>query len=378
MYSIAQHTVKQRLQAQLRGQRVPHAQLFCGPEGCGKLAVALDFATALLCHHPTEDGQSCGGCSSCRMAARLEHPDLYFSFPTVKPANMRGDAVVSDLYLEQWRTVLRESAYLDLPRWLQAMRTENQQAIITAGESENILHKLSMKASQGGRKVMVIWLPELMNDAAANKLLKILEEPPQGTVFLLVSNHSEQLLTTILSRTQRVEFPPLSEEEIAQALQAQRGLTPEMARSVAHAAQGNYIRALTALQVSRDEAEFFDLFKLFMRRCYARDIRQLHSCSEQLALWGREKQKDFLAYSLRAVRENFMCNFHQPRLNFLAPDEADFARAFAPYVSERNVLGIVDALETARRDIAGNVNPRMVFFDLALQMILLLMKHTQR
>lgn len=367
---IGQDEVKALLKRQFTEGRVPHAQLFSGPEGSGKLPMALAYASALLCQNPV-DGAPCGTCKSCRMTAKLVHPDLHFVFPVFKQKGQSGDAV-SDQYLSEWRELLTESPYFDNLTWLSRIGVENQQAIIGVGESEAILRKLSLKANQGGYKVMIIWLPEQMNQSAANKLLKILEEPPQETVFLLVSNHPEQLLTTIVSRTQRVEFRPLSEAEIEQALLQRHALQAEDAKLVAHQSGGSYTKARQQLRVNEDSAMFFDMFKLLMRLSYMRKIRDMHEWSERVSAWGRERQKNFLDYCQRLIRENFIYNFRRPELNYMNREEADFAVNFARFVNERNVIGIMDELSAAQRDIAQNVNPRMVFFDFALKMIVLL------
>lgn len=369
---IGQEEIKALLRRQLEEGRVPHAQLFAGPEGCGKLPMALAYASALLCHNRT-DGRPCGTCLDCNMARQFAHPDLHFVFPVVKRKNQSGQAV-SDQYISEWRDMLSESPYFDLPAWLARMGTENQQAQIGVGESNAILQKLSLKAGRGGYKVMIIWLPELMNGATANKLLKILEEPPSETVFLLVSDHPERLLATILSRAQRIDFRPLAEAETAEALVSRNALTPDDAKVVAHLSGGSYVRARAQLAVDEDAALFFDMFVHLMRLAYARNIKELSGWATRVAEWGRERQKNFLDYCQRLLRENFIYNFHRPELNYLTRREADFSVRFARFINERNVIGIMEELATARRDVEQNVNPRMIFFDFALKMIVLLIQ----
>ena len=234
--------------------------------------------------------------------------------------------------------------------------------------------KLANVSSQGGYRVIIIWLAEQMNEECANKLLKILEEPPAQTVFILTANEPDKLLTTILSRTQRIDFPPLSADDIAQALEQLNGLQAEDARLVARSAEGSYTRALEQVTMNADTAQFFDLFVLFMRLCYMRKIRDLYEWSQQLSSWGREKQKAFLEYAQRLVRENFMYNFHSPELNYMNRQEQDFSVNFARFINERNVIGIMEELSAAQRDIEHNVNANMVFFDFSLKMIVLLIK----
>ncbi len=369
---IGQEDIKARLRRQLEEGHVPHAQLFAGPAGCGKLPMALAYASALLCRQPA-GGEACGQCASCRMLAHWAHPDLHFVFPVVKRKGQSGDAT-SDQYLTEWREQLGESAYFDRLEWLARIHVENQQSLIGVAESDQILRKLSLKSSQGGYKVMVVWLPEQMNVAAANKLLKILEEPPADTAFLLVSNEPERLLPTILSRTQRVDFRPLSQREIELALMQRNGLQEADARAVARLCEGSYTQALAQLRVDKDSALFFDMFVLLMRLSYMRKIKDMHEWAERVADWGRERQKHFLDYCQRMVRENFVYNFQRPELNYLSRQESEFAVRFARFINERNVIGIMDELALAQRDIEQNVNPRMVFFDFALKMIVLLIQ----
>lgn len=369
---IAQRNVTDRLRKLQQSGRIPHALLFNGPEGTGTLPAALAFASALLCAKP-DNGEACGQCEECAMTRGYAHPDLHFAFPVIRDKAQKGDPV-SDQYLTQWREQLEETPYFDLITWLTRIGVENQQAIIGVAESDLILQKLSLKPARGGYKVMVIWRPELMNDAAANKLLKILEEPPLDTVFILVSNHPEKLLTTILSRTQRIDFPPLATDDIAEALVERNALQPDDAHHIARRSEGNFVKALAELRINTDEALFFDMFVLLMRLSYQRKIKDMYEWAEQTATWGRERQKNFLAYTQRLVRENFVYNFRRPELNYMSPRESEFSVRFARFINERNVIGITEELDAAQRDIEQNVNPRMVFFDLALKMIVLLIQ----
>lgn len=360
---IAQHNVRERLQQQIAEGRVPHAQLFCGPEGSGKLAMAIHFAQQLLCHGADERGQ--------RMAALLQHPDLHFVFPVYKPDGQSSNPT-SDQFLKEWREVLDRTHYLDLSTWMQAVGKDAKRVQIYTEESESILRKLSLVSSQGGYKVMIIWLPELMHPNCSNKILKILEEPPQDTVFLLVSNHPEQLLDTIVSRCQRIEFKALTDSEITQALIDERGLDPDTARFVAHSAAGSYTRALHLLTTNEEEIQNFNFFIMLMRKCFQRDIKELRQWSEQIASLGRERQKSLLNYFQRYLRENFIYNFRNPELNFMTRDESDFSVNFARFVNERNVIGMMEELSLVQRDIEQNANAKIVYFDFALKMAVLL------
>lgn len=252
------------------------------------------------------------------------------------------------------------------------MGASNQQAQIFVRESDEIQRKLALKASQGQFKVMLIWLPEKMNAECSNKLLKLLEEPPAGTVFLLVSEEPELLLPTIRSRTQRINLPPLSEHEIAQALEERYRIQPDDAREIAHQASGSMLQALEAIHLSEEHKVFFDLFIRLMRSSYARRIVEMKQWSEQVASMGRERQKNFLVYCQRMIRENFIYNFHLPDMNYMTQEEQQFAVRFSPFVNERNVIGIMEELAEAQTHIEQNVNAKIVFFDFALKMIVLL------
>ena len=366
---IGQEEAKQRLLQEVAEGRIAHALLFTGPEGSGKLPMALAYARYLTCQHPTPT-DACGSCPSCAKWEKLIHPDVHFVFPIVAKKAQKKE--VCDDYLPAWRKLLSAGSYFSLSQWLDEMDAENSQAIIYARESDEMLRKLSLKSSQGGYKVVLMWLPEKMNEVCANKLLKLLEEPPAQTVFLLVSEAPEQLLATILSRTQRFHLPRLDESVIAQTLQSRFGVLPEESRNLAHIANGSMIQALAAIQLNPDATLFFDHFVSLMRLAYQRKIREMKHWSEELASMGRERQKNFLNYCQRLVRENFIFNLRRPEMNYMTATEQQFAQKFAPFINERNVIGMMEELSLAQIHIEQNVNPRMVFFDFALKMIMLL------
>ena len=261
-----------------------------------------------------------------------------------------------------------------MTEWLEQMGGENQQAIITAGESDALIRKLSLKSSQGGYKVSIIWLPERMNIECANKILKLLEEPPSQTVFIMVCQEPHKLLETIRSRVQRIDIKRIADEDIEEALRNKRGLEEEVAHRTARMANGSWLKALELLSVDSENELFLDLFQMLMRLAYQRKIKDLKTWSERMAGLGREKQKRFLEYFLRLIRENFMYNFHQEELCYMTQREEDFAKNFARFVNEANILPISDLVNRAIRDIGQNANAKIVFFDMALQMIVLLIQ----
>ena len=342
--------------------RIPHALMFCGPKGNGKLPLALAFAKMLVCKDSSDEA----------MLRDWAHPDLHFSLPVYKKKST--DHPVSDDYLPQWRELLSEKLYLDVEDWFLAIKAENQQIVHYVYESDALQQKLQLKASRGGRRVVVVWLPERMMVQAANKLLKLIEEPPAETYFLLVSEDPEKVLGTIQSRTQRLNIPPLSEEEIAQALAEEYNLTMEKAMVMAHVAQGSYTAALKRMDAESEEKMFFDLFVQLMRLSYMRRIKDMRAWSEQVSDLGRESQKRLLEYCQRLIRENFMYNFKRQELVYETEEEAAFSTNFARFVNEKNVIPIMEELSACQRDIEQNVNPKMVFFDFALKMIVLLIQ----
>jgi len=367
---IGQEEVRDRLIEMCREGRLPHALMLCGPQGVGKKALAMSFACYLL-----SKKKGVSEYSEDPMLKKLEHPDLHFTYPTIKLPSMGSDhKPVSDDFAKEWHELIMGGPYFTMDEWMTAMGGENQQAIITAGESDALVRKLSLKSSQGGYKVSIIWLPERMNIECANKLLKLIEEPPQQTVFILVSEEPDRLLETIRSRVQRIDVKRLPPETIQQALQQRRGVSEEAARRISRLANGSWLKALEQLQVGTENELFLDLFIQLMRLAYQRRVRDLRKWSDTLAAFGREKQKRFLEFFLRMVRENFMYNFQQEELCYMTQQEEDFARNFARFINEANVIPISELANLAIRDISQNANAKIVFFDFALRMIVLLIQ----
>lgn len=368
---IGQAAAKQRLIQEVKEGRIPHAQLICGPEGIGKLPLAIAYARYICCENRGEH-DACGVCPACVKLNKLVHPDVHFVFPVIKKKT--GKDTVCDDFISDWRNFVLQQPYFNLNHWLKEMGAENQQAQIYVKESDEIVRKLSLKSSQGGYKIMIIWLPEKMNVECSNKLLKLLEEPPAMTVFLLVSEEPDNILATILSRTQRFNLHGIEESEIARTLQNQYGLLPQDAENIAHRSEGNFLKALETIHLSEENKQFFELFVSLMRLSYQRKIREMKQWSELVASMGRERQKNFLMYCQRMIRENFMYNFRQSDLVYMNPEEQQFSVRFAPFINERNVMGMMDELSEAQQHIEQNVNPRMVFFDFSLKMIVLLVQ----
>ena len=372
---IGQEEAQQRLIQMVSEGRVPHAMMFCGPSGCGKMALALAFASYLLCKNSEGSDESCGICQQCAMLRSWSHPDLLFTYPVIKPSGSSADhKTISDDYAREWREMLSEGPYFSMDQWLEKMKAGNQQALIYVAESEVLIRKLSMKSSQGGYKVNIIWLPERMREDCANKMLKIIEEPPQQTVFLMVCEEPERLLETIRSRVQRIDIKRIETQSIEKALVERRAIDEVMAHQIARASNGDWLKALEELDASNENHQFLDLFILLMRQAYMRNVKDLKAWSENVAALGRERQKRMLVYFQHLVRENFMYNFGNPELVYMTTAESNFAKNFARFINEANVIEINDIFATAMRDIGQNGNPKMVFYDVALKMIVAIMR----
>ena len=370
---IGQQEVIERLVKDAQAGTVPHALLFCGPEGVGKLQTAIAFARYLLCRDKGNNVDSCGTCPSCVKMDKLVHPDLHFVFPVINKSKTAGRSTVSDDEIATWRETVLEQQYFGFEEWLSAIDADNKQASIFVTESEQILSKLSLKSVEGGYKIMIIWHAEKMNQQCANSLLKLLEEPPAGTIFILTTDTPEQMLETILSRTQRIDFKRIPEQEIAVRLQGPGyQLDPETAQKISHLSGGSWLKAISTLRINTESEEFFDYFTQLMRLAYGRRLKDLKLWADNIAGGGREWQKRFLAYCQRMIRENFICNFHNPDLNYMTEQERQFSVKFAPFVNENNIIGLMDVLSDAQRDIEQNVNSKMVFFDLSLKTIMLM------
>ena len=375
---IGQEEAEARLQQLVEEQRIPHALMFTGPEGCGKMALALAFASFLLGER--WNGKSLLANASAitnaeAMLAQWQHPDLHFSYPVIKSKGAGSDSkITSEDFAKEWRQMLGGGPYFSLEQWMRYMNAENQQTSIFEAESDRLMRKLNLKSSLGGNKVSLIWLPERMNLTSANKLLKLLEEPPLKTFFLLVSEHPELLLETIRSRVQVFAVTRIDDESVSKALTERQGIAPEDARRIARIANGDWMKALEEIDADNENKEFFALFVTLMRKAYAKDVKSLKAWSQTVADFGREKQKRLIAYMMQMVRENFMYNFHNPQLCYMTQAEEIFAQKFAPFINERNVLLFQNRLQLMMRDISQNANGKLQFFNFALEVTIYIRK----
>lgn len=364
---VGQNDIKQRLITSVKEGFVPHAQLFCGPEGVGKLPLAIAYAQYLNCVD-RQDDEPCGKCPSCVKYNNLAHPDLHFVFPIIK----KDKREVCDDFISEWRSFVDDRPYFGLSDWLANIGAENAQGMIYAKESEEIIRKLSLKIYEAKYKTMIIWLPEKMHEACANKLLKIIEEPIGDTVFLLVSDTPDQIIGTIQSRCQRINIRGVDELDIIAALQAKYNITEQDAAVVSHISRGSYLKALETISLDEENKFFFNFFVQMMRSSYGKDIKMIKNIGNELSAIGRERQKNYLRYAQRMIREYFSSNLKQSELVYLNSEESQFGIRFAPFINERNIIDFMNELALAERHIEQNVNAKMVFFDLCLKVTMLL------
>lgn len=361
-----QKAVIDRLRSSVAENRVSHALLFYGPEGSGKFAIALAFARYISCEKRTAE-DACGVCPSCVKYDKLIHPDLHFVFPVIKKKS--GTESVSDTYIAQWREMVLRSAWFSLSTWTEAMEVANEQALIPVAEAAEIIRKLSLKSFESDFKIMIIWLPEKMNAETANKLLKMIEEPPARTLFILVSEEDDRLLPTITSRCQHIRIPAIPSEDLSANLVKTSGMDPVRASEIAAIANGNMVRAMELAREDDNSAVHLDRFTKLMRTAYTRDIHALVTWSEETAALGRERQKSFLSYSLRMIRENFILNFNgkENRLVYLTRAEDEFSGRFHPFINEKNINALNREFNLAYAHVESNGNTKMIFLDLALR-----------
>jgi DNA polymerase-3 subunit delta' len=355
----------------VRDNRISHAQLFSGPEGSGSLALALAYAQYISCEDKKEE-DSCGLCSSCNKYMKYIHPDLHFVFPVNKTEDVTKNEPVSDDFIFKWREMLLENPYPTLFQWYERIGIENKQGIINTRESSEIMRKLNLKSFESDYKVMIIWLPEKMHMTAANKLLKIIEEPFGNTIFLLITESPEQIISTILSRTQILKIPGIEEGYLLEALKNQFQLPDEELHNAARLAEGSYNKAIEYLQRSEETELNFDRFVTIMRLAYTRNFTGIFDWVEQIAAAGREKQKNFLIYALRLVRENYLMNMGNRTLVRLSAKEQEFAEKFSAFIQHNNAPQISEEFNKACLHIEANAYDRIVFLDLALKLVKLI------
>jgi DNA polymerase-3 subunit delta' len=365
---IGQKDVIDRLRKAKSEDRVAHAQLFLGPEGSGNLALALAYAQFLNCPNATPE-DSCGTCPTCRKNSSFQFADLHFSFPYFNKTGSKE--TISDDFGTEWRNRLLLSPYFGVEDWTKELSKDNKQLIFSVPEAANIVRKLSLKSFEGGYKVMVIWMAEMIGEGVANKLLKIVEEPPANTLFFFVANSSENILNTILSRVQVIQVPKIDEASISAGLK-HLGVDDHKIPDIAHYSDGSWDVALR-LRDNNDPNEFLAMqFQTWMRHCYSKKIPALHAWSEKMAELTREDLKHFLLYALDQMRQNLVLNYTSENISRFTSSEKAFAIKFSPFINHLNIEDIMLELEAAHRSVGQNVNNKILFFELSMRIFRLL------
>ena len=359
-----QQAVKQRLINTVNDNRVSHAQLFLGPEGSGSLALAVAYAQYLSCEDK-QPNDSCGVCSSCRKYQKLMHPDLHFSYPFF--AKDKNDTSLS--FIEQWREAFTANTYLSLDIWRSYLDAENKQANINIAECHQIIKKLSFKPFESEYKILILWLPEYL-DKEGNSLLKIIEEPQPNTLFLLVAQNQDQILNTILSRTQLVKIPALSYDEIKEELMQNHHQTEFAAAEIAYLSNGNLTEALSMLQ--QENKSYHILFVQWLRLCFGNKGPEVMDFVEQAAKMGRENQKNFLRYGISFIRECCLLMAGAESLVHLPANELETAQKMTNVMNTAMAQAISTELEKAHYHVERNANPKILFLDVSLQIIKIL------
>jgi len=368
---LGQEHIKSHLQTSADNGRIAHAQLFVGKEGCGTLPMALAYAQYLLClgaKDPEASKVKCGN---------MSHPDMHFAFPVATTSKIKRHPTSND-FLQEFRGFVQETPYGNLFDWFHVLEIENKQGIINVDEAENIVKSLQLKSYEGGYKVMVIWMAEKMNIASANKLLKLIEEPPEKTVFILIAEHEEQIINTIRSRCQVLHFPSLSEQQIADSLVKNHQCLPDKAKNIAHQSEGNYNKAIHVLNNSNADEQFEKWFITWVRAAFkaktdASVIEDLIQWSNDIAGAGRETQKYFLQYCLQCFRQALMLNYKAESLVYLQPTNFELAK-FAPFIHGGNILDISDEINDAMYHIERNGNAKLILLDTSIKLTRLLHK----
>lgn len=375
---IGQEHLKKHLTNSVDNGRIPHAQLFVGKEGVGTLPMAIAYAQYILCKNAM--GENTQGNDSCNLKFKnLSHPDLHFAFPVATNDTVKKHPV-SKLFLEDWRSLLHEQPYCNLFDWYKQLGIDNKQGQIGVDEAHDIVKSLTLKSYEGGYKVMLIWMAEKMNMACANKLLKLIEEPPNNTIFILIAEDEEQLISTIRSRCQILHFPPLAEDNIKAALIKKYSVDDAVATKIAHQSDGNFNKACDLMYHDSEDLQFEEWFIFWIRSAFKAKgnktaIHDLMSWSEEIAKTGRETQKQFLQFCLDFFRQALLYNYQATDLVFMEPKSDNFKlEKFAPFIHGNNIMDISEELQDAIYHIERNGNSKIILTDLSIKLTRLLHK----
>ncbi|GHC44369.1 DNA polymerase III subunit [Ulvibacter litoralis] len=374
---LGQKHLKAHLLKSVENGRIPHAQLFVGATGSGLLPMAIAYASAILCSTHEKDSQAYHNC--VQKTAKLTHPDLHFIYPVNTNDSVKKNAVSAN-FTEEWRNFVNQNPYASLFDWLQSLGIENKQGNISVNEAQDLLKTLALKSYEGGYKIMIIWMADKMNVECSNKILKIVEEPPKNTLLLLLTENEEHILTTITSRCQKLQFPLLSEEDIATQLQNKKGVAETTAKKISRQATGDFNKALHILENDSDDLIFEEWFVSWVRTAFRakgnkKAINELLTWSENIAGKGRETQKKFLSYCMEVFRQALLKNYKADSLIFFEANDSKFSlEKFAPFIHQNNIFEITKALEEASYHIERNGNGKIILTDLSIQLTRLIHK----
>ena len=375
---LGQEHIKSHLTRSADLGRIPHAQLFVGPEGSGTLAMAIAYAQYIICNN--QNGENTGLNESCNIKFnKIAHPDLHFIYPTVSTEEVKSKPKSID-FITEWHQFLDQNSYASLFDWYQILGVKNKQGEIRVDDAQEILKTLSLKSYEGGYKIMIIWMADKLNTSASNKLLKLLEEPTDKTIFILITENEEDLIQTIRSRCQVLHFNGLPEKVIAEALVSKENIEPKMASRIAHQAQGNFNKALQLLQPDSETVFFEQWFVTWVRAAFkakgnASAIQDLILWSEQIAVLGRETQKKFLQFCIDMFRQALLLNYQAEQLVYMEPQVEKFKlENFAPFVNGNNINDIFKELSDAMYHIERNGNAKIILTDLSIKLTRLIHK----
>ncbi len=367
---IGQQKIKKQLIKTVKEGRISHSQLFLGYEGSGNLALAIAYAQYICCTNK-ENGDSCNTCPSCTKYQKLIHPDLHFVFPVNTTKTIIKDPV-SDDFIGKWREIIIENPYLNLNQWYDVIGIENKQGLISIFESKAILRKLNLKSFESDYKIMIIWHPEKMNAPAANKLLKLIEEPPAKTIFILVTDSTDQIIPTILSRSQILKIPKIEDDELAIFIKEKFELEDKKIEEITNLSNGNYCNALEIINNCEEYKNNLEKFIQLMRLCYGKKMLEILEWIDDMVSTGRERQKRFLDYSLAIIRKNLLLSLNQTEIAYLTEKESDFSKKFHLFINASNASQITHEINKAYTDIERNAYSRIVFLDLSFKLIKLI------
>ena len=364
---IGQKELKSQLINEVNQEKISHAQLYLGRPGFGGLPLALGFVQYLFCENKQE-ADSCGVCVSCNKVSKLQHPDLHFSFPTVLSEHKTSDELITE-----WREQVESTAYFDLNSWIKKIdKKKERKPIIGTDESQQIIKKLSLKSYEGGYKVVVIWMAQEMNPACANKLLKIIEEPPPKTLFILISSAQEFMLGTILSRTRIIRIPPIREEQTSEYLQEKKNLKKTDADKISSRSEGDLLIARELSELESDYEDNRAMFVRLMRVCYKKSVSEMIQWAESITETGRESQKAFLKYSLHMFRQSILRNYTEDELIKVSEEERKFLQNFSMFITGANITELMNTFNNAHYHLERNANNKILFTNLSFQVMRLL------